>query len=159
MKQKEIPVTAATRHLQSTKVDFEIFEYKYKEKGGTRQTSEELNVGEHSVVKTLVFDADGQLIVVLMHGDMEVSTKTLARLLSVKKVEPAEQKKAINATGYQFGGTSPFGLRKKLPIFVEETILDLPEIYINGGKQGLIVKIATSDLEKLIDFKKIKVGI
>ena len=159
MKSKDIPITTAIRHLRSAKIDFEAFEYEYKEKGGTRQTSIELGVDEHLVVKTLVFDADDSIIIVLMHGDKEVSTKELARLLGIKKVEPADPKKAMNATGYQFGGTSPFGLRKNLPIFLEETILDLPYIYINGGKRGLIVKIKTSDLHKLIDFQKVNVGI
>ena len=159
MKQRDVPVTLAIRHLRNAKVEFEAFEYDYEEKGGTHQTAIELGVDEHSVVKTLVFDCDGELVIVLMHGDKEVSTKELGRLIGAKKVEPADQRKAMNATGYQFGGTSPFGLRKILPIFVEETILDLPQIYINGGKRGLIVKIATSDLEKLIDFQKVKVGI
>lgn len=159
MKQKDIPTTNAIRHLKNSKVNFEAFEYEYQEKGGTAQTASELAVDEHSVVKTLVFDADEELVIVLMHGDKEVSTKELSRILGVKQTSPAEQKKAMNAIGYQFGGTSPFGLRKKIPIFVEETILDLNEIYINGGKRGLIVKILSSDLEKLIEFQKVKVGI
>lgn len=159
MKLKDIPGTNAIRHLKNSKVNFEAFGYEYQEKGGTHQTAVELGVDEHSVIKTLVFDADDELVVVLMHGDKEVSTKELSRILGVKQTSPAEQKKAMNATGYQFGGTSPFGLRKKIPIFVEETILDLNEIYINGGKRGLIVKILSSDLEKLIEFQKVKVGI
>ncbi len=159
MKSKDIPITTAIRHLRSANVDFEAFEYDYQEKGGTRQTALELGVDEHLVVKTLVFDADGSLVIVLMHGDREVSTKEFARILGVKKVEPADQKKAMNATGYQFGGTSPFGLRKNLPIYMEESILELPYIFINGGKRGFIVKINTADLEKLINFQKVKVGI
>lgn len=159
MKKQDIPSTPAIRHLKSAKIDFEAFEYEYQEKGGTQQTAKELNVDEHSVVKTLVMDADGELIIVLMHGDKEVSTKELARLLSVKKVEPAEARKAMNSTGYQFGGTSPFGLRKNLPIYVEKTIMELPYIYINGGKRGLIVKISTNDLEKLINFTLVNVAI
>lgn len=159
MKHKDVPVTLAIRHLRNSQVEFEAFEYDYEEKGGTHQTSIELGVDEHTVVKTLVFDCDGELVIVLLHGDKEVSTKELARVVGAKKAEPADQRKSMNATGYQFGGTSPFGLRKIIPIFVEETILDLPYIYINGGKRGLIVKIATIDLFKLIDFKKVKVGI
>lgn len=159
MKLKDIPSTNAIRYLKNSKVNFEAFGYEYQEKGGTRQTAVELGVDEHSVIKTLVFDADNELVIVLMHGDKEVSTKELSRILGVKQTHPAEQKKSMNATGYQFGGTSPFGLRKKIPIFVEETILDLNEIYINGGKRGLIVKILSSDLEKLIEFQKVKVGI
>lgn len=159
MKIKEIPGTNAIRHLKSAKVTFEAFEYDYQEKGGTRQTAIELGVDEHSVIKTLVFDADGELVIVLMHGDKEVSTKELARILGVKKAEPADQRKAMNATGYQFGGTSPFGTRKKIPVFVEDSILDLNEIYINGGKRGLIVKLQSSDLKKIIDFQAVKIGI
>ncbi len=159
MKLKDIPATNAIRHLKNSKVNFEAFEYEYYEKGGTHQTAVEIGVDEHCVIKTLVFEADGELLIVLMHGDKEVSIKELARILGVKKAEPAEQKKAMNATGYQFGGTSPFGLRKKLPIYVEETIFDLDYIYINGGKRGLIVKISTSDIEKLIEFEKVKIGI
>lgn len=94
MKSKDIPITTAIRHLRSANVDFEAFEYDYQEKGGTRQTALELGVDEHLVVKTLVFDADGSLVIVLMHGDREVSTKEFARILGVKKVEPADQKKS-----------------------------------------------------------------
>ncbi len=159
MSKQDIPVTTAIRHLRQAKVEFVPYIYEYEEKGGTRQTAAELNVSEHNVIKTLIFNSYGELIIVLMHGDMEVSTKELARQLNVKKVEPADQKSAMNATGYQFGGTSPFGTEKKLPVYLENTILDLDKIYINGGKRGFILEIATDDLYKLLDFELVRVGI
>jgi Cys-tRNA(Pro) deacylase len=159
MAKKEIPATTAIRELKANNVPFEAFLYEYQEKGGTKQTAEELDVNEHVVIKTLVFDADGKIIIVLMHGDKEVSTKELARFLNVKKVEPSDQKNAMNATGYQFGGTSPFGTKKKLPIYIESSILDLDEIYINGGKRGLIVKISVKDLTRVLPFTPVNVAI
>jgi Cys-tRNA(Pro) deacylase len=159
MSKLDIPVTTAIRELRSKKIDYEAFLYDYEEKGGTRQTASILNVDEHYVVKTLVFEADSNLIIVLMHGDREVSTKELARELGVKKIEQSDEKKAMNATGYMFGGTSPFGTRKKMPIYIEQSILDLENIYINGGKRGLIVKINSSDLDKIIDFETVHVSI
>jgi Cys-tRNA(Pro) deacylase len=159
MSKLDISVTTAIRELRSKKIDYEAFLYDYEEKGGTRQTASILNVDEHYVVKTLVFEADSNLIIVLMHGDREVSTKELARELGVKKIEQSDEKKAMNATGYMFGGTSPFGTRKKMPIYIEQSILDLENIYINGGKRGLIVKINSSDLDKIIDFETVHVSI
>lgn len=159
MSKNDISITTAIRELKSKKVDFEAFQYEYEEKGGTRQTAEILKVDEHSVIKTLVFDADGNLIITLMHGDKEVSTKELARILKVKKIDPADERKAMNATGYQFGGTSPFGTKKRLPVYVEKSILNLDEIYINGGKRGLIVKIIPDDLTKIFDFEIVNVSI
>jgi Cys-tRNA(Pro) deacylase len=159
MSKQDISVTTAIRHLRQAKVEFVPYIYEYEEKGGTRQTAAELNVSEHNVIKTLIFNSYGELIIVLMHGDMEVSTKELARQLNVKKVEPADQKSAMNATGYQFGGTSPFGTEKNLPVYLENTILDLDKIYINGGKRGFILEIATDDLYKLLDFELVRVGI
>ncbi len=159
MAKKEIPATTAIRELKANNADFEAYFYDYQEKGGTKQTAEELQVDEHQVIKTLVFEADGKMIIVLMHGDNEVSTKELARFLNVKKVEPADQKSAMNATGYQFGGTSPFGTKKKLPIYVESSILDLNEIYINGGKRGFIVKISVKDLTRVLQCTPVNVAI
>jgi len=108
---QDIPVTTAVRFLRSNNIDFEGYQYKYEEKGGTRHTAEVMQVDEHKVIKTLIFDADNELIIVLMHGDREVSTKELARQIGVKKAQPADAKKAMNATGYQFGGTSPYGTK------------------------------------------------
>lgn len=141
MAKEKYPITPAIRVIRQHNIDFEPYEYDYEEKGGTSQTALELKVDEHSVIKTLIFKADGNLICVLMHGDKEASTKELARIMNVKKIEPADEKTSMNATGYQFGGTSPFGHRKAIPTFVEATILDLEKIYINGGKRGFIIKI------------------
>lgn len=159
MSKQDIPVTPAIRELRTKKVEFEVFQYSYEEKGGTRQTAEVLKVKEHNVIKTLIFEADSELIVVLMHGDYEVSTKELARILGVKKVEPADERKAMNATGYQFGGTSPFGTRRKMEVYVEQSIFDLDKIYINGGKRGLIVKISPHDLTAFFDINNITVAV
>lgn len=141
MAKEKYPITPAIRVLRQFSIEFDPFEYEYEEKGGTSQTALELKVDEHSVIKTLIFKADGNLICVLMHGDKEASTKELARIINVKKIEPADEKSSMNATGYQFGGTSPFGHRKNLPTFIESTILKLDNIYINGGKRGFIIKI------------------
>jgi Cys-tRNA(Pro) deacylase len=158
MAQKDYPVTPAIRFMRENKVDFEPFEYEYQEKGGTRQTAEELKVDEHKVIKTLIMEADGQPIVVLMHGDREVSTKNLARTLRVKKVEPAKAEIATKYTGYMFGGTSPFGTKRKMKTYIEESIMQLDCIYINGGKRGFILKISPEVL-KLLDYELVSVAI
>ncbi len=159
MSKNKIPVTPGIRQLKQNGIEFEPFMYEYEEKGGTAQTARELNVDEHKVIKTLVLDADGTLFLMLMHGDKEVSMKELARTLKKKTVKPADAKKAMNATGYLFGGTSPFGTKKELPVMAESTIFDLDEIYINGGKRGLIVKISPKSLEKLFDVVKVSVAV
>lgn len=159
MTKEKYPVTNAIRHLRQFNIEFTPYVYEYTEKGGTRQTALELEVDEHSVIKTLIFDTDSGLICVLMHGDNEVSTKELARIIGVKKVEPAQEKIAFNHTGYQFGGTSPFGHRKTIPIYIEKSILELDEIYINGGKRGFIIKIKTQDLLNVLNPTKVEVAI
>lgn len=160
MAKDKIPMTPGVRELKSKKIDFKAYSYEYEEKGGTAQTAGELNVDEHKVIKTLVFETgNGDILILLMHGDMEASTKELGRALSQKKVNPCDAKTASAATGYQFGGTSPFGLRKKLNIYAEETILELDKIYINGGKRGFIVEINPRDLKNAVDIIEIKVGI
>ena len=159
MAKENFPATPAIRYLTEKKINYIPHQYEYEEKGGTKQTAQMLNVNEHSVIKTLVFSADNNEIIVLMHGDLEVSTKELARLLTVKKVEPANAEKATKSTGYQFGGTSPFGTKKTLPIYAEETIFDLEKIYINGGKRGFILEMSIDELKKAIEFLTLKVGI
>jgi Cys-tRNA(Pro) deacylase len=159
MSKQKIPVTPAIRWLKAKGVEFEPFVYEYQEKGGTAQTAKELNVDEHNVIKTLVLDAEGELIIMLMHGDKEVSLKELARLLNKKTVVPADAKKALNATGYMFGGTSPFGTKKDLPVVAEETIFSLNSIYINGGKRGFIIKISPEIIDKHFDVTKVSVAI
>lgn len=150
MAKEKYPITPAIRELRQFNIEVEPFAYEYQEKGGTHQTALELNVEEHSVIKTLIFKADGNLICVLMHGDKEVSTKELARIINVKKIEQADEKSAINTTGYQFGGTSPFGHRKKIPTYIEQSIMNLDNIYINGGKRGFIIKIKSLDLQTVL---------
>jgi len=152
VKKETYPITMAIRQLKQNKVDFEPFIYDYVEKGGAKQTAIELNVDIHLVIKTIVLEADDKsLIVCLMHGDKEVSTKELARQIKFKTLAAAEQSKANKFTGYDFGGTSPFGLKSNLKICAESTIFDNEFIYINGGKRGFIIKIKSVDLKKITE--------
>ena len=135
--------TTAIHLLRRHNVSFTEHPYRYEERGGTRVSSRELGVPEHSVVKTLVMqDETTRPLIVLMHGDREVSTKALARAVGVKTVEPCRPEVAEKHTGYLVGGTSPFGTRKALPVFVERTILDLETVYVNGGRRGFLVGLA-----------------
>lgn len=144
----EHPVTAAVRWLRAQKIPFEPHVFPYEEKGGTRHSSEQLGVAEHCVIKTLIMEDDAKKpLVVLMHGDREVSTKSLARQLGVKTILPCNPETAEKHSGYVVGGTSPFGLKKPLPVYAERTIFALPAIYINGGKRGFLVKIAPAVLK------------
>jgi len=155
----DIPVTAAVRYLRENNVTFVPHLYKYVEKGGTSESARQLGVPEHAVVKTLVFEtSDKNALIVLMHGDKEVSTKNLARHLGVKSVEPVTPDKASKLTGYLVGGTSPFGTRTKLQVFVEKTIFELDRILINGGKRGFLVEIVPEVLRS-IDAREVEVGI
>jgi len=154
------PVTPAVRMLREHKVEFTPHLYSYEERGGTRHSAEALGVDEHAVVKTLVLETDARrALIVLMHGDREVSTKQLARTLNVKSVQPCEPATAQKHTGYLVGGTSPFGTRAKLPIYVERTIFALPKIYINGGKRGFLVAIAPQVLRELLPVEEVSVAI
>ncbi|MBC7932715.1 MAG: Cys-tRNA(Pro) deacylase [Rubrivivax sp.] len=154
------PVTPAIRLLRESKVEFEPRLYDYEERGGTRHSAESLGVDEHAVVKTLVMETDARkALVVLMHGDREVSTKQLARNLGVKSVNPCDPATAQKHTGYMVGGTSPFGTRTKLPVYVERTIFELPKIYINGGKRGFLVEIEPKDLRILSPLEEVEVAI
>jgi len=155
----DFPVTPAIRFLRGKKIDFTPRLYNYVEKGGTHESAKQLGVDEHAVVKTLIFEtAEKKPIVVLMHGDREVSTKNLARHLGIKAVEPAAADRAAKWTGYMFGGTSPFGTKVPMPVYVERTIFDLEKIYINGGKRGFLVEINPNDL-KALDVEEVVVGI
>jgi len=143
--------TPATQMLANHGVPYTVHEYEYVEHGGTAVSSESLGVPEHEVVKTLVMeDEDKKPLIVLMHGDRKVSTKDLARQAVRKKIEPCRPEVAQLHTGYQVGGTSPFGLRKPMPVFIERSILEMPAIYINGGRRGLIVRITPADLVRLL---------
>jgi len=148
-RREHVSETRATTFLREHGVPFSEHVYDYVEHGGTAESSRQLGVEEHSVVKTLVMqDQDGKPLVILMHGDREVSLKNLAREIGAKKVEPCKPEVAERHSGYQIGGTSPFATRKPLEIFVERTVLSLPLIYINGGRRGYLVGM---DPKKLID--------
>ena len=152
--------TPAVRALRAAGIAFELHPYRYEDRGGTRVSARELGVDEHLVVKTLVLqDEARQLHLVLMHGDREVSLKGLARQLGVKRLEPAEAPVAQRATGYQFGGTSPFGTRQQLPTHVERSVLALPRIYINGGARGLLVSLDPRVLVEVLGARPVEVAI
>jgi len=154
------PSTAATRLLREKGVAHTEHLYRYEERGGTEVSARELGVEEHAVVKTLVMEDDRrEPIVVLMHGDREVSVKALARQLGRRSVQICKPEVANRHSGYQVGGTSPFGTRRKMPVCVERTILDLPRIYVNGGSRGFLVGIDPGDLVRLLEATVVEVGI
>ncbi|HWI41870.1 MAG TPA: Cys-tRNA(Pro) deacylase [Verrucomicrobiae bacterium] len=157
---KENPVTPAVRVLRSAGIEFTEHPYRYEEKGGTAVSARELGVDEHSVVKTLVMeDEQARPLIVLMHGDRQVSTRQLARELGVKSVAPCAPAAAQKHTGYMVGGTSPFGTRKTLPVYMESSILDLPRIYINGGRRGFLVAVSPADAARLLDAVPVSVAV
>lgn len=159
MARDKTPVTPAVRALRAAGIDFTDHLYTYEEKGGTAVSSRELGVDEHSIIKTLVMENDqSQPLVVLMHGDLQVSTKELARAAGFRSVEPCRPEVAQKYTGYLTGGTSPFGMKKPLPVFIEASILELPIIYINGGKRGYLVSLVPSDLVRLLQPTPVQVG-
>jgi Cys-tRNA(Pro) deacylase len=148
---ENLPSTPALLALRAANVAFEPHRYKYVEKGGTRASAEALGVDEHAVIKTIVLETgDKTPLICLMHGDRQISTKQLARVLGEKTVAPCDPAVAHRHTGYLVGGTSPFGTRKRLPVHVERSILDLPLIYINGGARGLLVSVAPRVLTDLL---------
>jgi Cys-tRNA(Pro) deacylase len=157
---EKAPVTPAVRQLRAAGVPFTDHLYEYEEKGGTAVSARELGVDEHSVVKTLVMeDEHRNPLLVLMHGDRQVSTRELARVLGVKTVQPCSPETASRHTGYLIGGTSPFGTRKPLPVYMESTILRLPRIYINGGKRGYLVGVEPGRAQALLDAQPVSVAI
>ena len=146
-----LSATPAVHFLRKHGVAFTEHLYRYEEHGGTSVSARELGVDEHAVIKTLVMqDESKRPLLVLMHGDREVSTKHLARQIDRKTVEPCAPAVAQRHTGYAVGGTSPFGTRKPLPVYVERTVLDLDRIYINGGRRGLLVSIAPDELVRVL---------
>lgn len=160
MSREKAPVTAAIRELRAKKVEFSDHLYEYEEKGGTAVSARELGVDEHAVVKTLVMEDEGRTpLVVLMHGDLKVSTKELARVIGVKTIAPCNPDTANKHSGYMVGGTSPFGTRRKMPVYMEETILELPRIYINGGKRGYLIGVDPKEVVRVLAPKLVKVGI
>lgn len=145
------PETPATQYLRQHRIAHSNHLYHYEEHGGTRVSARELNVGEHAVVKTLVMeDENAKPLIVLMHGDCKVSTKELARQSGRKKIETCTPEAANRHTGYLVGGTSPFGTKKQMPIFIEKSILDLPLIYVNGGRRGFLVGVHPHDIVRAL---------
>ncbi|UYL07771.1 Cys-tRNA(Pro) deacylase [Bdellovibrio sp. SKB1291214] len=158
--QEKPPMTMALRELEKHGVELTYHLFTYLEKGGTAHSSKEMGVEEHAVIKTLIMeDENKEPLVVLMHGDMQVSTKNLARTLGKKSITPCKPEVADRHTGYQVGGTSPFGTKKKMPIYMEETILALPKIYINGGKRGFLVGLSPQEVQKILSPTLVTVGI
>jgi Cys-tRNA(Pro) deacylase len=155
-KTAHVSETPATAFLREHGVAFSEHVYDYVEHGGTEESSRQLGVSEHQVVKTLVMqDERAQPLIVLMHGDKQVSTKNLARQIGAKSVEPCKPEVAQRHSGYQVGGTSPFGTRKAMPVYVEQTILAMPTICINGGRRGYLVGIAPQVLLTLLQAKPV----
>jgi Cys-tRNA(Pro) deacylase len=154
------PETPATEFLRKNGIAHSDHLYQYEEHGGTRVSSRELNVPEHAVVKTLVMaDENAKPLIVLMHGDCKVSTKELARQIGCKRVAPCTPEDAHRHTGYLIGGCSPFGTKKKLPIYVEKSILDLSLIYINGGRRGFLVGVHPHDIVRVLAPKVVTVAL
>jgi len=152
--------TPATEFLAQRGVSYTEHFYEYVERGGTRVSSASLGVPEHEVVKTLVMhDELGKPLIVLMHGDRKVSTKNLARQAGRKSIEPCSPELAQRHSGYQVGGTSPFGTRKPLPVFAERSILELAAIYINGGRRGFLVRIDPKDLMRTLQPQLVEVAL
>lgn len=160
MSKAKFPVTPAIRFLRDRKVPFTEHLYAYEERGGTAVSARELGVDEHAVVKTLAMEDDaGKPLLILMHGDREVSTRELARVLDTRSIRPCTPDAAHRHTGYLVGGTSPFGTKKPLPVCMERSIRELDKIYINGGKRGFLVGIDPLDVEKLLGVTLVEVGI
>lgn len=159
MSKTKLPVTPAIRVLRREKVDFTDHLYDYEERGGTSVAARELGIDEHAAIKTLVMEDDsGNPLVVIMHGDLEVSTRNLARIIGVKSVSPCAPDTAHRHTGYLVGGTSPFGTRKQMPVYMEKTILDLSRAYINAGKRGYLVGMDPADIRRLLQPTLVEVG-
>lgn len=155
-KDKHVSETPATAWLRAHGIAFTEHVYEYVEHGGTEESSRQLGVSEHEVIKTLVMqDEKREPLIVLMHGDKQVSTKNLARAIGAKSVEPCTPEVAQRHSGYQVGGTSPFGTRKAMPVYVEESVLALPRICINGGRRGYLVGIPPNMLTSVLGAKPV----
>ena len=155
-KSKHISETPATQFLRRHGVAFGEHPYEYVEHGGTEESARQLGVDEHRVIKTLVMeDEHAKPLIVLMHGDRKVSTKNLARQTGAKRIEPCKPEVANRHSGYLVGGTSPFGTRKTMPVYVEASILELDEIYLNGGRRGFLVSLSPSVLQPLLGAKPV----
>ena len=148
---EKTPTTMATRALDAAGVAYVPRPYRYENRGGTAVSSRELGVSEHDVVKTLVMETDAkEPLIVLMHGDCEVSTKSLARAMGCKSVSPCKPEVAERHSGYAVGGTSPFGTRRQMPVYLQRTVLDCPRIYVNGGHRGFLVELDPAELVRVL---------
>jgi Cys-tRNA(Pro) deacylase len=155
-----VSATPATLFLAEQEVAFTEHFFEYVEHGGTAHTSSALGVPEHEVVKTLIMeDERGEPLVVLMHGDRKVSTKELARAARVKRIVPCKPEAAQRHSGYLIGGCSPFGLRKEMPVYLEKSVLDLPRIYINGGRRGYLLGMDSAELQRVLSPVLVEVGL
>jgi Cys-tRNA(Pro) deacylase len=160
MAHEHLPTTRAIRVLREHGVEFTDHPYAYEPRGGTAVSARELGVDEHAVIKTLVMEDERKRpLIVLMHGDCEVSTKNLARVVGVKHVAPCDTAAADRHSGYQVGGTSPFGTRRAMPVYVERTIADLPYLYVNGGRRGYLVGMRPADLLRVLKPQLVDVAI
>jgi Cys-tRNA(Pro) deacylase len=160
MASERIPVTPAMRVLRESGVEFTTHVYAYEEKGGTAASSRALGVPEHAVVKTLVMEDDArEPLIVLMHGDKQVSTKNLARAIGARSVVPCKPDVADKHSGYQVGGTSPFGTKRRMPVYLQRTIADLPRIWINGGRRGFLVSLDPKELARVLQPTLVDVAI
>ncbi len=148
---KSLPVTNAVRVLREHRVTWTDHPYAYEDRGGTAVSARELGVDEHACIKTLIMEDDAKRpMIVLMHGDREVSTKNLARAIGVKTVQPCAPDVADRHSGYQVGGTSPFGTRRAMPVYLQRTIADLPYLYVNGGRRGYLVGMPPAELVRVL---------
>jgi Cys-tRNA(Pro) deacylase len=148
------------RFLAAHGVEFSVHRYRYEERGGTRVAARELGADEHAVIKTLVMEDDaGRALVVMMHGDLEVATGKLARLIGCKRVRPCTPDAAARHSGYLVGGTSPFGTRKPMPVYMERSILDLPQVFVNGGSRGVLLAMAPAEVGRVLKPVLVAVGV
>ncbi|KAB2930767.1 MAG: Cys-tRNA(Pro) deacylase [Candidatus Contendobacter sp.] len=160
MNKEKFPVTPAIRLLRENNITFTSHLYPYEEHGGTAQSAACLRVEEHAVIKTLIMEDDRkQPLIVLMHGDRKVSTRELARLRGAKTITPCDPTVASKHSGYLVGGTSPFGVRKPMPVYLEASILGLPRIYLNGGKRGFLVGLAPDEVRRLLQPTLVQIAI
>ena len=160
VKRQHVSETPAIAFLKTQGVPYTEHIYLYEEHGGTEVSARELGVAEHAVIKTLVMeDQHAKPLIVLMHGDRKVSTKNLARQAGLKSVAPCQPEVAQRHSGYQIGGTSPFGTRKEMPVYAESAIFDLPKIYINGGRRGFLIGILPAEIERVLRVVRVEAGL
>jgi Cys-tRNA(Pro) deacylase len=160
MKKEKIPSTSAIIALRAQRAVFTLHSYEYEERGGTKVAARNFDVDENLIIKTLVMeDEHGKPLIILMHGDKEVSTKALARFLGVKTIAPCQPEIARKHTGYKVGGTSPFGTKKQIPVYMEKTISFLKEIFINAGSRGVLAKMSPQEVIRILQPVSVNVAI